>query len=257
MYNPKRSMYINKKFDYITSARIVEYDIKSAGFNILINAGVLDQKTINKLNSLEKHERHIQIGLLQKKNKEYNKIINDGLEKFRLLFIEANDIKEENILSVKKDALFIINKNIKYTKFENIEFRCKNKYSSYYRIRSIVEFYYNKRENKLDIKGINSNKEFIKLHKNYMIKFLKKLFSLNEINKNSSLEYLFDFSYKYCNRKLDINYYREFNSKSLYRLNFKPLGGLDLATDLEFEKDMINITYNYNYIIMPLLKLIY
>ena len=63
--------------------------------------------------------------------------------------------------------------------------------------------------------------------------------------------------YKYCNNKLDIGYYRELNSNSLFRLNFKPLGGLELATDEElFDIKMINTSYNYTNIIIPLLRLI-
>lgn len=259
MYTPKRSNYINKKFDFVVSSNIIEYDIKSAGFNMLIDANVLDKSLIDKLNRLPKHERHIQVGLLQKKNKEYTQIINNGLEKYRKLFIESNDIKEENILSVKKDALFIINKNVDHTKFNNIEFRIKNEYSSYYRIKNRIEFYYSKRKDKLDIKGIDGkrNKELFDKHKNYMIEFLKKLFLLNESNREAALKYLFDFCYKYCNNKLDIGYYRELNSNSLFRLNFKPLGGLELATDEElFDIKMINTSYNYTNIIIPLLRLI-
>lgn len=256
LYSPKRHAYINKNFDYITSASIKEYDMKSAGLNILIASGAIDEKTIAHLKSLPKHKRTVEEGLMQRRDKNISKIINDGLVEYRTKFIEANDISDSDIISVKRDAIFLVNKRVKYTKFDNVEFIPKNKYSSYYRIGRL-EIYYSKRDDVLDIKGLKGRDNNFKQHENYIINFLKKLFKLNEISRNSACEYLRQFANDYRKLKLPIGYYREFNTNSLYRLNLAPIAGNSIAVDIIDDKKLIDITYNYIYIIMPLIKLIY
>ena len=262
LYNPKRHAYINSSYDYIVSANIKEYDMKSAGLNILIAKKAIDEKTINYLKSLPPKKRKVTEGMMQRKNRELSKVINAGLEEYRSKFIEDNNIEDRDIVSVKRDAIFLVNKKITVNKYDgNIEFRPKNSYSSYYRVsRGLIklEFYYNKRDSILDIKGIDTErtKEF-KHHEKYMIKFLKKLFKLNEVSRKSACEFLKQFADDYRKLKLPIGYYREFNSFSLYRLNMSPIAGNDVAIDAKDDKRLLNITYNYIYIIMPLIKMLF
>lgn len=256
LYNPRRTNYVNSNFSYLVSADIKEYDIKSAGLNMLIAANAIDKETINYLKSLPKEKRTIVEGKMQKKNKELTKVINEGLIKYRSLFIKMNNIEDKDIISVKKDAFILVNKSISKTQFDNVVFRKKSRYSSYYNIGNL-EFYYSKRYDLLDIKGINTDSKIFKKHEKYMIKFLKTLFSLNEVSHDKACEYLKEFAYKYINYKLDKGYYREFNTDSLYRLSFEGLYNKDLASDEVDSKKDINIIYNYAKIIIPLVKLIF
>lgn len=262
VYNAKKHNYTNKDIDYIVSSNIREYDIKSAGFNMLISADALSDKKKEYLSSLDKEKRNITIGLMQKNNKEITKIINSRLEYYRKEFIQSNDILDYNIISVKKDAIFTVNAIIKKTKFDNVIFDCKNKYSSYYNING-VEFFFSKMNNDLTIKGLgkmdSEDKKNLKKHNDYMINFLIELFKLNESSNRNACMYLRDFVYKYINKKLNINYYRELNGDSKFRLKDLKMGNSNYALD-SISKDYlkyIDITYNYRNIIVPIIKMIY
>lgn len=252
IYNPHKDNYKNDTFDYITSAYIVEYDIKSAGFNMLISARALTNTQIEYLSSLPKKERNIKIGLLQKDNPELKSILKNQFYKYRSEFIESNNIKDNNIITVKKDAFFLVNAKVTNTIFDNIEFRIKNSYSSYYRLDNFIEIFYNQRDDKIDIKGFTHVKE----HEKYMIKFIKKIIKLNEISKESACRYLYKFANDYRKLKLPIGFYREFNEISQFRLKYKFAANSIFINNFE-DKEEIDITYNYIHVILPFIKLIY
>lgn len=244
--------FVNKDFDYIPSGNIKEYDIKSAGFNILIAKKLLSSEQIKYLEELPKDRRNIEIGLLQRKDKALTKAINEGLKEYRRKFFEANNLESDSVISIKRDAIFVVNAKIKHTQFDNIIFRRKNKYSSYYRINNI-ELYYSKRENLLDVKGIDDNELYN--HKS-ILGFLKKIIKLNEVSKLSARNYLYDFANRYRKRQLDTDFYREFKSNGSFRLNEESIFShfeVDNIDDVE----NINITYNYVNVIIPLIKVIY
>lgn len=256
LYNPNKHSYLNKSFDYIASGNIKEYDIKSAGFNMLIAAKAIDQKTINYLNSLPKQKRKVVEGLMQRENKELTKVINEGLCKYRRLFIEANGLEDEQILTVKRDAIFVINAKIKQSKFDNVEFRPKNSYTSYYYIDGI-EYYYSPINDTLDYKNLADNFNKVKEHEKFMFKFLKEVFRLNAVSRESASKYIKEFADKYRKKKLPMGYYRELNESSLYRLKGMTIGHSDLAVDIPADIDDIDIRYNYLNIILPLVRLVY
>lgn len=244
--------YVNKDFDYIPSASIKEYDIKSAGFNMLIASGLLSDKQIEYLSSLPKKQLNVKIGLMQREDKAITKAINEGLKIYRRKFFEANELDSDSVISIKRDAIFIVNKPIKNTKFDNVLFRVKNKYSSYYRIDNI-ELYYSKRENKIDVKGIDDND--LVNHRKFL-SFLKKVIKLNEVSNSSAKAYLYDFADRYRKRKLDLDYYREFKSRGEFRLDQTFESGY-LEMDVTDDIESLNISYNYINIIIPLIKMIY
>jgi hypothetical protein len=65
------------------------------------------------------------------------------------------------------------------------------------------------------------------------------------------------FRSEYLNRELDIEYYREFNSRNMFKYNFK-LGkdGVYSENVDNFMKEELDITYNYFNIIIPLISII-
>lgn len=250
IYN--KDNYTNKEFDYIPSATIKEYDMKSAGMNILISKKLLTPEQIDYLNSLPKEKRNYEIGIMQKNNKDLVKVINMGFKEYRKRFFEANEIDSSNVISIKRDAIFVVNTRIKHTKFDSILFRSKNKYSSYYRINNI-ELFYSKRENRLDIKGIDDDE--LKYHKN-IISFLKKIIKLNEISNVSARRYLYNFADRY--RKLELNrgYYREFKVNGQFRLKSE-MASAYFTIEVVDEYSDIEINYNYMNVILPLIKMIF
>jgi hypothetical protein len=248
----KKHLYVNPNYDYIKCASIREYDIKAAGYNILIAAKLLSDEQIVYFENIPKERRNVEIGLLQRDDKELTKAINDGLIHYRKLFFEENEIDENNVISIRRDAIFVTNTRIKKKQFDNIRFVAKNRYSSYYQINK-CDFLYSKLNDSLDIKGIDD--DFLKYHENYLLKFMKKLFSLNEVSNQAACKYLYDFCDKYRRRKLDIDYYRELD-KGIYRLKKLKINGCNIGVEDAFV-DEINIKYNYMNYIVPLMGMIY
>lgn len=248
-----RHFYVNKYITELVNETITEYDMKSAELSMIKQYGALDSDTILLLESLPKLERNIKIGKIKKNNKTLVNEMNDGYKHYRRLFMESNQLTEDDIISVKKDAIFTT-KQCKYVDFDLIKFDEKNKYTSYYYFPSIsrIELYYNK--NKLDVKGIRD--ENLEGHRDYMCSFFSRYAYMNEmVSKTNLIKFINEFSYFYRTRQLDVNYYREFNASSKFRL-YEQIGGNDVALDCADDIDVedINILYNFFAYIQPLVE---
>ena len=235
-------------YPYLISKNIVEYDIQKANANILLYKGKIDEEEYNKVLSMDRTHRQIYMGLKQR-DKEISEALKEGFAEFREKFIIFNNLTEENIVSIKKDAIFVSNARIKQTKFDNINFAIKNVYSSYYRIGGLEIFYLLDKVNdleKIDVKGINDN--ILPLHQNGMILLLCTIFEMIQSNDiKDVIEYLSVFSQKYTNRELPIDYYREFNHDSCYRIT---MNGCNYITPFCIDSEIryLNISYNYSFI---------
>jgi len=248
LYN--RHNYLNKNIEFLVSNEIIEYDMQSAGFNILKYYKLVSDDKLNFLESLGKKERHVQIGLYQRADKVLARQLNDKFIETRKWFFEQNELIDEDILSIKKDAVITF-KRCLVTELDNIKFIEKNIYTSYYYLNKL-EFYYN--NNVIHVKGIND--DLLKLHSEYMLDFLHMFFRMNEtIKVKKIIEYLKEFSHYYKNRHLEIGYYRELNKQSLFKLNDSlfnsPLGIRDIGDVGE-----INIDYNYLNYLIPLIGIL-
>ena len=138
----KYDIYINNSYQYLINVPIYEYDVKNAGFNLAKYYKLLDDDTIKMLSDIPKRERTIMIGKMMRDDPEFNKELSESFELIRKKFVNKNNITDDDILSIKKDALFVIDKKCVCIKFKNIEFVCKNKYKSLNRFGNI-ELYYN------------------------------------------------------------------------------------------------------------------
>ena len=244
----ERHNYTNHDIGMIINGEIIEYDIKAAGMNLAKEFGKIDKKILDYLETLDKKTRNIKLGLLKKKDEQLSKKENQAFIEARKLFIVTNKLNVEDIVAIKKDAIFV-SRRCNNRKFGNIEFIPKNKYTSYMELNKL-EFYYN--SNQLDIKGIGDS--VYDQHRDFMIDFFKVYFSLMEINNKSKLiDYVTNFVYRYKSRLLDLRYYREMNVQSVYRLNIiveKRVYGFDNIDDSSFES--IDISYNYFKYLVPL-----
>lgn len=244
----ERHNYTNHDIGMIINGEIIEYDIKAAGLNLAKEFGYIDKKTIEYLESLDKKRRNIHLGLLKKNDKQLSKKENEAFIEARRLFIVTNKLNVGDIIAIKKDAIFVSRRCLE-RKFGNIEFIAKNIYTSYLEINKF-EFYYNSHQ--LDIKGIND--VVYAQHEKYMINFFQTYFSLLELNnKEKLINYVTNFVYQYKSKLLDIQYYREFNVQSTYRLNIvveKNVYGIDNIDSSGFES--IDIAYNYFNYLVPL-----
>lgn len=251
----ERHYYRNKNIFILTSTPIIEYDMKEAGFSLIREYKLLSDKTIEFLLTKDKLYRTIFIGKERGKNKDFSKRLTESFVKARKLFFENNQVEDKDIVTIHNDAIFL-NKVCNITQFgEFIDFRVKHQYSSYMYISmkevSIpieLEMYYSKDE--LSIKGIDD--ESLKKHEDGMINIINRIFYLLETSpKHLVYRYIRDIKDKYVKLELPVNYYREFNTESLFNV---PNSGA-IRYDNYFEDKKDNLVINYNiFLLSTILK---
>lgn len=245
----KKHNYKDQNVTFLFSQEIYEYDIKSAGLNLIKKYKLLDKDKIKELENMPKNKRNKEIGLIQRHDKELAKKLSDCFVEARRLFFEANELKEEEILSIKKDAIFTL-KYCQHTKFDNIEFVVKNYYSSYLYLNNIQFFYY---KGKIDVKGFTATSH---LHEDYMLDFMKEFIRLLETNsREKAIRFLKQFMHLYKTRQLEIGYYREMNSESLYKTNIEVFNDR-LYVNFSGDYDNLDISYNYINYLIPLVQIL-
>ena len=153
-YRPQQTTWLNKDIEYLFNEEIIEYDIRDAGFSIIKAFNLLPQQEIRRLETFEKgFPRHKEVDILLRNDLALSSALLNKFIQVREFFVNANEITSDQIISVKKDAFFVIGE-CKKRKFGIIEFIPKHTYSSYIRFHKAdnIEIYYN--DGVLDIKGI-------------------------------------------------------------------------------------------------------
>lgn len=231
-YDPFKSTWLNPNIQYLFNDEIIEYDLRDAGFNLIKQYHLLPKAKIAELESLGKGvERHIAIGKLQRDDKELSKNLSDKFAEIRTIFISANNLTDNDIISVKKDAIFTIGQ-CKKLNFGSLVFAKKNNYSSYIRFSSIsnLEIYYS--NDQMDIKGMGDHA--VNRHRLYMMEFIKEMIEMIESNNPRVKRYIAKFIKEYKTHELEEEFYIEFNNIS---------------------KD-INPLFNYQNIVIPFIQII-
>lgn len=251
----KKTMYIAPLT--VVYNRVYEYDIKSAGFTMLQRAGVLSRKTIKVLESTDKKTRNVTIGNMIKRDKKLQTIINNGILEAREMLFRENGIQDIDVQAIRKDAIFIIGRKLRVTQFgEFIEFRLKGQYSMYMKIDKI-EFYYDRRSNRVDVKGISDDVIEEPDHQEGMIEFFRQVFRFLVMDQRDRLrQYLIQFAHDYKSFNLPHQYYRELSRENIYRTKMEISGfdyNLTQAGDSDF--DIINPVYNYRRFVLPIIQM--
>ena len=231
-YNPSKSTWLNPNIEYLFNDDIIEYDIHDAGFSLIQQYQLLPPEKIKELERIPKGiQRHIQVGVLQRDDKEFSKRLTEKFTEVRALFMMMNQLKDDSIISVKKDAIYTIGK-VKRTTFGKVKFMEKNHYSSYIRFPDItnLELYYG--ENGIDVKGMGD--AAVNRHRLYMLEFLRKTIKSIEEQDSSVKRKFMRFFNQYKFDELDEEFYIEFNNVS---------------------RDQ-NKLFNYANLLIPLLKII-
>jgi len=150
---------------------IYEYDIKSAYFSIIqarpefIDNDISIIKKLEKLKS-NKKELVIFIGKMIRRNPDLSKNLHNYLRETIYMFIKENNISNDDIISIKKDALFV-KKRVNSLDINGLDFKVKHNYKIFFKDTEKKE-YYILNEDTFNIKGINdievnSSKKFFKL----------------------------------------------------------------------------------------------
>lgn len=233
LYDYKQTTWMNPNISYLFDDEIVEWDIKDAGFSLIKEFKLLPTEEINRLSKMEKGiGRHIEIGKMQKNDLEFSNRLLNAFADARKFFMQMNNITDDDIISVKKDAFFITKKPNRVN-FGQIHFVAKNSYSSYLRFPNIhnIEIYYMPDGN-MDFKQISDS--CVDRHRLYTVEFLKGFIKRMENHDNSVKRYIMKYITEYKFLQMDEEYYLEFNNKS---------------------RD-VNPLFNYREVLIPLLSVI-
>jgi len=254
--------FLNVARSFEVNASITEWDIRRAGLNIIKVYQLLPQDKIKELEKLPKLECDVKIGKMQISDREFSKALEQKFTDVMREFMKVNEIDEDfDVLSIKKDACFIINKKITISEFgKYIKFIPKNTYHAYIYLKP-YEMYF-KRDGEVDIKGLVGDKatrnKLLELHKDGIMNFIEYVIELAEttnMDSNKMNEFLHDFVDMYKKRELEFDYYREFNVESRFR--YQMLGSEIMADYVdESMLENVNIEFNYKTLVLPLINLI-
>lgn len=247
----EKDQFTNQNIPYLFNTEITEYDMKDAGFSITREFKYLPEMVIESLVPMAKEKRKKQLGIYQRDNASYREDLKVGFMKARQLFFDENELEDQDIIAIKKDAIFT-SKKCKHQKVgEYIDFREKNHYTSFIQLRKDFEIYYSPTQ--IDVKGISEN--FLKYHENYLLTFISKFFEMMETEDEATvLRFLKRFSNKYKRRELEVGFYREFNAKSeLIIVGDYSLEDFENYDDV---KEFLDIRYNYQEVLMKFIQIL-
>lgn len=233
---------------------IIEYDIKHANTSLMRYYDLYPSEKLDAIDKMSKAKREYTVGMLCRDDKSLSKKLSKSFDDIMTTFLETNDLTEDDLLSIKKDAAFVINRKVKTRIFGCVEFAIKNVYCAYIKI-PCYEFYI-KKDKTTDVKGIG-DRDALDLHKSGILEFVNtavELYSKQDAEELS--EYLHEFVEAYKKRELPFEYYREFNSQSAY-ITYDEMGGTVVLDDMDESMiDDIDITFNYVNVILPIIRVV-
>ena len=192
----------------ILSGDIYEYDISKANISILYDRKLIDYNKYQYLYDTDSQVRKVIIGNMQRDDPNLTKELQQGIIEYKKKLFESNGLRDEEVLSIKNDAVFTI-RPLDVTSFGNIVFKLKNHYNLFIKVYKL-EFYYND-SGQLDIKGIQDS--VLDLQKEHLVAFLKELFTVYRTQGVvDSLNLLSQFYILYNNKQLDPELYRDFRT---------------------------------------------
>ena len=250
----EKDLFNNRNIFYLFNKDIVEYDMKEAGFSLTREHKLLSEEKIQNLLSYPKEERHIRLGYEQRENHVFKDALKNAFIEARKSFITENELDENDIISIKKDALFVTRKCSHQSFGDYVLFREKNHYTSYIRLSAQVEFFYN--ENQIDVKGIRPEK--LADHEPFMLKFIKQYFYKMETEPPVKvIDFLRRFITKYKERRLEAGYYQKFSRESGYDLiaNEDSEQQGTFISPYSTNVEGIDITYNFYEVLIKLIKI--
>ena len=225
-------------YPFIINNYIREYDLSAANINALYTNGYFDKSAYDLFKSYDKKKREVEIGLLIKRDSRVYEIISSGIINAKKLLFESNNIQDNDVLTIKNDAVFIISKELVNTVFGNYEFKCKNLYNTYLRILDL-EIYYRDSLNSddifFDIKGISDDKLY--LHTAMVSLISEVCYRVQRYDKSDNIRFIMNIYENFLHRRLPIEYYRNLDSFSKYTI----INNIGIYSLDNISNDMINI----------------
>lgn len=242
------------------NASIDEWDIRAANVSISREYNLLPAKILEKIENEHKYKRERSVGMLMLKDKDFAKALESKFDEVMQIFILQNQLEVDwDILSIRKDAAFVINRDIKYPFVgKNIEFRKKNHYLHHIYLKpkhgKDLDIYVN--NDIIDVKGIND--DLLPLHEEGIIDLIKLICKCHySKNPKAEINELFsDLVCAYKKRELPYDYYREFNPNSKFKMDMFGNEVLVDGIDSDDMLELVDISYNYESVILPLIRML-
>ena len=231
--------------DYF-SGYIIEYDLSKANINALLSRGIINQELYNNLYNADKRYREVYVGNMIKQNNNIYKEIQAGIKDAKRMFFETNHIQNEEILSIRNDAVFILSERPMEQSFGNYYFAKKNVFTLFFKFYSNKEFYYrfdqNTQKDIIEIKGISDEK--LNDHKDHFLKFMADIaYSVQRSTIEETLNRYNEFYNSYLYKVLDYHFYREFSQINKYRVTVGNKSYLMYSCNQE-SVNLLDINYN-------------
>lgn len=198
--------WFNENIQYMFRKNIVEYDMQAASLSVSRRYNLLDENLLIQLENTPKEKRTVQVGLMQKHDKEFSDKMLSGIIQTRQEFLESNHLNNSNIICLHSDAVIFEQSCAKiHDKIDCVQFIKKNQWSSYLRYNGI-EMYYG--DGHIDYKGIP--RESLKYHTLGINKFLLQVFDMIENYDENIIPFLRKFQMRYMQDRLPEYYYIPF-----------------------------------------------
>lgn len=208
---------------YYINTYIREYDLSKANINALLYQGRISKSEYNKFYNMDKKEREVTIGKMISKDRTIYQDIQAGIKEAKRKLFLTNDIEDLDIVSIKNDAVFIVGKYLQQTEFSPFKFIVKNEYNIFFQLQEL-EIYYSDTIDKngyimvnIDVKGIGDDN--LILHQNGMLDMICEVCRrLQRETIDETMSYVSMMYNKFINRELSKDYYRNFDSFSMYQI---------------------------------------
>lgn len=252
----ERGQWVDTSIDLFIGT-LVEYDMRDGGLSIIKEYKLLPPYMIEQVEKIEKGvKRNSFIGKLKYDDrfKDVPKIQNEKFKECRLLFGEKNELTNDDIFAVRKDAIFVKRYCYETRVGKYIEFREKNVYDAMMRLNGKIEFYWKRNSKILDVKGIPD--VAVRKHDdglNAVIwKFIQYLASFDD---DSARKYIVSIIDKYKFLELGPEFYRMYDNNAAYQMIIN--NELRLIDDIgSSEIPNTNIGYNFTNLFVPMLQLV-
>lgn len=219
-----RSVNYKTPVRYYVNTFIREYDLSKANINSLLYKDRISLEEHKHYLEMQKQDREKAIGLWIKKDPSVYKDIQSGIIEAKRRLVYANNIEDYEVVSVKNDAMFIVGKDLHETEFPPFKFNLKNVYAVYTQLQELEVYYGDYVEpstgiikTNIDVKGISDNA--LLKHQGGMFEVIcDACYKLQRENIRDTMNWISNLYVLYINRQLPKNYYREFNSESMFRI---------------------------------------
>lgn len=210
------------QFPYIVNCYIREYDLQKANISVLRKLNIIDEETYLRLYHSDRMYRQVFVGNMIKENKDISYALKRGLINAKQRLFELNSIQDYEVLCIKNDAVFVVNKELTSTTVgKYLNFMCKNVYTIFMKLCNL-EVYYSDRflpngqlSINVDVKGISD--KLLPLHQGGMLDLICTTCNmLQRFTPSETINYLMEMYDLFVQRRLPNEYYREFNQISRY-----------------------------------------